>query len=150
MIASARAAHVARTCRRLGVHLENVKVDLGTVVARKEALVRQWREGVVRRLRSAGERLTLLQGHARFAGDREIEVNGERHRAETVILNVGARAAVPPLPGIDDVGWLDNRRMMEVRELPSHLIILGGGYIGCEFGQMVAPIWLTGDDHRSG
>jgi pyruvate/2-oxoglutarate dehydrogenase complex dihydrolipoamide dehydrogenase (E3) component len=69
-------------------------------------------------------------------GEREIEVNGERHRGEIVILNVGARAAVPPLPGLDDVPWLDYARIMEVRQLPSHLIILGGGYVGCEFGQM--------------
>jgi pyruvate/2-oxoglutarate dehydrogenase complex dihydrolipoamide dehydrogenase (E3) component len=136
MIASARAAHVARTSRRLGVQVGEVSVDLGAIVDRKDGLVRSWREELLRRLRSAGEHLTLLQGHARFVGDRELEVNGERHRAEVVILNVGARPAVPPLPGIDAVPWLDNRRAMEARSIPSHLLILGGGYVGCEFGQM--------------
>jgi pyruvate/2-oxoglutarate dehydrogenase complex dihydrolipoamide dehydrogenase (E3) component len=136
MIASARAAHVARTCARLGVHAGEVRVDLGAVVDRKDALVRRWREGVEKRLAGAGERLTLLKGHARFVGEREIEVSGERHRAETVVINVGARPAVPPIPGLDSVPWLDNKRVMELRELPAHLLVLGGGYIGCEFGQM--------------
>src|SRR5258708_7660935 len=136
MIASARAAHVARTCSRLGVHAGEVRVDLGAVVDRKDAIVRRWREGVEKRLAGAGERLTLLKGHARFVGEREIEVSGERHRAETVVINVGARPAVPPIPGLDSVPWLDNKRVMELRELPAHLLVLGGGYIGCEFGQM--------------
>src|SRR5712691_11186373 len=136
MIASARAAHVARTCARLGVHAGEVRVDLGAVVDRKNALVRRWREGVEKRLAGAGERLALLKGHARFVGEHEIEVSGERHRAEIVVINVGARPAVPPIPGLESVRWLDNKRVMELREPPAHLLVLGGGYIGCEFGQM--------------
>jgi len=136
MIASARAAHVARTSDRLGVQVAEVKVDLEKIVNRKDAIVRRWREEILKTFRAAGDRLTFLAGHARFAAERQLEVNGERHRAEIVILNVGARPAVPSLPGIDQIKWLDNHQLMELREVPEHLIILGGGYVGCEFGQM--------------
>ncbi len=136
MIASARAAHVARTSRRLGVSTGEVHVELAAVVDRKNAIVAQWREKVMRRLNGAGERLSVVHGDARFVGDRRVEVNGEEHRAETVIIDVGARPAVPAIRGIETVAWLDNHSVMELRQTPSHLIILGGGYIGCEFGQM--------------
>ena len=136
MIASARAAHVARTGARLGVHAQEVRVDFAAVVARKEQIVERWRNGVAEHIRGAGDRLRLVEGSARFVGEREIEVGGERHRAGTVILNVGARPSVPSIPGLDSVAWLDNARLMELRELPKHLLVLGGGYIGCELGQM--------------
>lgn len=136
MVASARAAHVARTSARLGVHANDVRVDLSEVVARKDAVVTRWREGVSRRLAAAGGRLRVIKGAARFVGEREIEIAGERQRAETVIVNVGTRPAVPPLPGLDTVPWLDNRRIMDLRQLPRHLLVIGGGYIGCEFSQM--------------
>src|SRR5262245_23265454 len=85
MVASARAAHVARTSARLGVRCADVRVDLRAVVARKNAIVAQWRAGVQARIDGAGERLRLLRGAARFVGEREIEVGGERHRADVVI-----------------------------------------------------------------
>src|SRR5689334_24619716 len=77
MIASARAAHVARTAARLGVRAGPVQVDLAAVVDRKDGIVRQWRQGVEKKLASAGDRLTLLRGKARFAGERRIEVAGQ-------------------------------------------------------------------------
>ncbi len=136
LVASARAAHVARSAGRLGVHAEGVRVDFPAIVARKDAIVRQWREGLDRRLAAAGDRLRVVEGHARFIGPRVIEAAGERHKAEIVVLNVGVRPAAPPVDGIGGVPWLDNHRVMELRELPAHLVVLGGGYIGCEFAQM--------------
>jgi len=136
MVASARAAHVARSAGRLGVRTGAVEVDLRAVVDRKDAIVRQWREGVAKSLNRAGERLTLVRGRARFVAGREIEVDGQRHSAETVIVNVGCRPAVPPMPGLAEVSWLDNRSLMALQVLPHHLLVLGGGYIGCEFAQM--------------
>jgi pyruvate/2-oxoglutarate dehydrogenase complex dihydrolipoamide dehydrogenase (E3) component len=135
MIASARAAHVARTAARLGVHPADVRVDLAAIVARKDAVVAQWRAGVEKRLRAAGDRLRVVHGAARFVGEREVEVDGERHRAAAVVVNVGARPATPPVEGLERVAWLDNRRVMELTSLPEHLVVLGGGYIGCEFAQ---------------
>jgi pyruvate/2-oxoglutarate dehydrogenase complex dihydrolipoamide dehydrogenase (E3) component len=136
LVATARAAHVARTAARLGVETGPVRVDFPAAIARKDEIVRRWREGVERRISGAGEGLKLVPGHARFTGPREVEVDGERHRAPVVVVNAGARPAAPALPGLDQVPWLDNARVMELRELPAHLVVLGGGYIGCEFAQM--------------
>ena len=134
MMASARAAQVARNCARLGVRVGPVEVDLAAVVDRKDAMVRKWSEGVGKRLQA--DRLTVARGHARFVGERKIEVSGAVHEAKEVIINTGARPVVPPLPGLASVPALDNATVMQLRQLPGHLLVLGGGYIGCEFGQM--------------
>jgi pyruvate/2-oxoglutarate dehydrogenase complex dihydrolipoamide dehydrogenase (E3) component len=135
LVASARAAHVARTARRLGVRAERVEVDFPAVVARKDAVVKSWQESVARRIADAAPNLRLARGHARLAGEATVEIAGERHRAPTIVLNVGARPVEPPIPGLSGVPWLDNRRVMELREVPSHLVVVGGGYIGCELAQ---------------
>lgn len=134
MIASARAAHVARSAGRLGVHAKGVEVDLAAIVDRKNAIVSRWREGVERRLQS--DHLTLLRGHARFAGERRVEAGGEIHCADAIVVNVGARPLLPRLDGLDQVPCLTNESVMQLREAPPHLLVLGGGYIGCELGQM--------------
>ena len=136
MVASARAAHVARNGRRLGVEAGPVKANLPAIVDRKDAIVRQWQLAVLKRLDTDPARLLVIKGHARFVGERQIDVAGERYEAEIVIIDVGARPAIPAIPGLQDVPWLDNHRIMDLRDLPTHLIVLGGGYIGCEFGQM--------------
>lgn len=135
MVASAAAAHAARRAASLGVRVGDVRVDMPAVVARKDAMVRDWRAGVERRLGAAGDALRLVRAHARFVGEREIEAGGERHTGDVVIINTGARPAVPPVHGLDAVPWLDNVRVMELREVPRHLLVVGGGYIGCELGQ---------------
>ena len=136
MVASARVAHVARTAARWGVRSSDVGVDFAAVVARKNAIVKRWREGVARRLDGARDRLRVIEGPARFVGAREVDVAGRRYSAETVIINTGARPAVPAIAGLESVPWLDNRRVMDLEQLPRHLVVLGGGYIGCEIGQM--------------
>jgi pyruvate/2-oxoglutarate dehydrogenase complex dihydrolipoamide dehydrogenase (E3) component len=136
MIASARAAHVARTAGRLGVRATHVAIDFEAVVARKDAIVQRWRDGVSARFARAGERLRVVRHHARFVGDRTLEAGGERYHAPVVVLDVGARTAVPPIRGLSDVPWLDNRSALGLRRVPERLLVLGGGYIGCEMGQM--------------
>jgi pyruvate/2-oxoglutarate dehydrogenase complex dihydrolipoamide dehydrogenase (E3) component len=136
MIASARAAHVARTSARLGVSSAPATVDLGKVVARKDAIVGRWREGIEARFAAAGSRLRVVRMSARFVDERTLEAGGERYRAPTVILDVGARAAVPPIEGLTGVDWLDNDRILNLRQVPRRLLVVGGGYIGCEMGQM--------------
>ncbi len=136
MIASARAAHVARHGGRLGIQAGEVSVDLGAIVDRKDDIVAQWRSGVRKRLERTGRQLILMEGEARFTGPRDIEVNGERHSADVVVINVGTRHSAPPVPGLDGVAWLTNATVMQLREVPDHLLVLGGGYIGCEFAQM--------------
>ncbi len=148
LVASARAAHVARTASRLGVHVAGVRIDFAEVMGRKDAIVERWRQGVARKLDGERKTLRVIRGAARFVGERELEIfspsepgekagsTRERLKAETVIINVGARPAVPKLPGLDGVPWLDNRSVMALRELPRRLVVLGGGYIGCEFAQI--------------
>jgi pyruvate/2-oxoglutarate dehydrogenase complex dihydrolipoamide dehydrogenase (E3) component len=136
MVASARAAHVARTAGRLGVRTGRIKVDLAAVVDRKDAMVQEWRSGVRQRLEKAGDKLSLVREPARFTGPRTLSVGNDTHSADHVIINAGCRPVVPTLDGLDTVPWYDNDRSMDLRELPKHLVIVGGGYIGCEFGQM--------------
>jgi pyruvate/2-oxoglutarate dehydrogenase complex dihydrolipoamide dehydrogenase (E3) component len=136
MMASARAAQSARRAARLGVHTGPVHVDLAAVVDRKNGIVEQWRAGVQRRLEGAGDRLQWRHGEARFLGPRDVQVGDETHSAETIIVNTGGRPVVPPLTGLDRVDFLDNASIMQLREIPKHLIILGGGSIAVEFGQM--------------
>jgi pyruvate/2-oxoglutarate dehydrogenase complex dihydrolipoamide dehydrogenase (E3) component len=136
LVASARAAHVARRGSDFGVVIDgSIRVDMKAVKARKDAIVRVSNEGVEEGLR-ANPRVTVHVGHARFVGPKRIEVNGGTLEAEQIFINVGGRADVPPIPGIQTVPYLTNSSMMEVDFLPEHLVILGGSYIGLEFGQM--------------
>jgi pyruvate/2-oxoglutarate dehydrogenase complex dihydrolipoamide dehydrogenase (E3) component len=136
LIASARAAHVARRAADFGVVIEGpVRVDMKAVKARKDAIVRVSNEGVEESLRE-NPGITVYVGHARFTGPRQVQVDGATLDAERIFINVGGRADVPPLPGIAMVPYLTNSSMMAVDFLPEHLVILGGSYIGLEFGQM--------------
>src|SRR5262245_18436143 len=101
MSASARAAHVVRNGGRLGVRTADPTIDLLAIVERKNAMVARWRDGVRRRIEAAGDRLRFVHDPSRFVGPREIELAGQRYRAETIIINVGVRPAVPPVPGLD-------------------------------------------------
>jgi pyruvate/2-oxoglutarate dehydrogenase complex dihydrolipoamide dehydrogenase (E3) component len=93
------------------------------------------REGVEEGLRE-NPNITVYVGHARFVGPKQVAVNGDLLEAEQIFINVGGRADIPPIPGIDTAPYLTNSSMMEVDFLPEHLVILGGSYIGLEFGQM--------------
>ena len=136
LIASARAAHVARNGADYGVAIDGrITVDMVSVKARKDAVVLQSNEGVTKWLRNTPN-LTVLEGHARLEGPRSVRVNGTLLEAAQIFLNVGGRASVPDLPGIAEVGYLTNSGMMDVDFLPEHLVIIGGSYIGLEFAQM--------------
>jgi len=139
--ASARVAHLARTASRHGVHTGEVTVDFAAVMARKDALIDGWLNGSTESL-SHTDGLTLLFGEARFTGRTDagftITVGDRVLLAPAVFLNVGTRSTVPPIPGLADVGWLDNDRVLHLEELPDHLVVLGGSYIGLELGQLFA------------
>jgi pyruvate/2-oxoglutarate dehydrogenase complex dihydrolipoamide dehydrogenase (E3) component len=136
LIASARAAHVARNGADYGVAIDGrISVDMMRVKARKDSVVRQSNEGVINWLRNTPN-LTVLEGHARLESSRTVAVNGRLLEAAQIFLNVGGRASVPDMPGIAEAGYLTNSSMMEVDFLPEHLIIIGGSYIGLEFAQM--------------
>jgi pyruvate/2-oxoglutarate dehydrogenase complex dihydrolipoamide dehydrogenase (E3) component len=136
LVASARAAHVARRAADWGVRIDGtVAVDMKRVKARKDDVVRRSNEGVESWMKGL-EGATVIVGQARFEGPHELRVGDERLEGERIFLNVGARAAVPALPGIETVPYLTNSSMMDVDFVPEHLLIVGGSYIGLEFGQM--------------
>ena len=136
LIASADAAHVARRGGEFGFVVNgDVRVDMKRVKARKDEISGRSNKGVEAWLRGL-ENCTVIQGHARFESPRTVVVNDEVLEAEKVFINVGGRASVPAFPGIPDVPFLTNSSMVDVDFLPEHLVIVGGGYIGLEFGQM--------------
>ena len=135
LIASAYAAHIARRAADYGVTIAGaVKVDMKAVKARKDAVVAPSHNGVERSLKTLAG-CTVYEGHGRFVAEKKVAVNGSELAADRIFINVGARAAIPPIPGLDRVPYLTNSSMMDIDFLPPHLVILGGSYIGLEFAQ---------------
>ena len=140
LVASARAAHMARRALDYGVLLDGpVRVDMALVKARKDAIVEQGRKGV-RAWLDGAKNVTVIEGHARFSAPGLLRVDGaggaRELAAPRVFINVGGRAAVPDMPGVHEVPFLNNEGMMHMNQLPGHLVIVGGSYIGLEFAQM--------------
>jgi pyruvate/2-oxoglutarate dehydrogenase complex dihydrolipoamide dehydrogenase (E3) component len=136
LVASAYAAHLARRATEYGVSTGGaVTVDMKAVKARKDMVSNRARKGVESWLEGM-ERCTVYRGHARFLSPREVQVDGDRLSAERIFINVGGRALVPDLPGIDRVVTLTNTSILELQTLPRHLVVVGGSYVGLEFAQM--------------
>ena len=136
LVASARAAWVARKAADWGVVIDGaVRVDMKQVKARMDTVVAKSRTGVEGWLRRTAN-LTVYEGHARFEGTKAVRIGDEVLEAERIFINVGGRATVPPMPGLESVPYLNNASIMELDYLPEHLVIVGGSYIGLEFGQM--------------
>jgi pyruvate/2-oxoglutarate dehydrogenase complex dihydrolipoamide dehydrogenase (E3) component len=136
LVASAYAAYLAHRASDYGVTIGGpVGVDMRAVKARKDAIVSPSRRGVERSLRNL-EGCTVLEGHARFVADKKVAVNGFELGADRIFINVGGRASIPPIPGLNQVPYFTNSSIMDVDFLPSHLVVLGGSYIGLEFAQM--------------
>lgn len=136
LVASARVVHLARRGAEFGFALQGLQVDMARVKARKDGLVRASREGVEAWMRGL-KHAEVIVGEARFVAPATLEVAGRRLTAPRIFLNLGARATRPALPGIDAVPTLDNRSVMELAEVPQHLVIVGGSYIGLEFAQLM-------------
>jgi pyruvate/2-oxoglutarate dehydrogenase complex dihydrolipoamide dehydrogenase (E3) component len=136
LIASARAAHLARRGADYGVKIDApISVDMAQVKQRKDAVVRNSVTSLTGWLGKTSN-LTMIHGHARFESAQAVRVGERVIEAEQIFINVGGRASVPDMPGIADVPYLDNSTIMHVDFLPEHLIIVGGSYIGLEFAQM--------------
>ncbi len=136
LVASARAAHMARRGAEFGVMIDGaINVDMKRVKARKDGIVRQSNEGVTNWLKNM-DNLTVYEGHGTLESANTVRVNGELLEADRIVLNVGGRALVPDMPGVHDIPYFTNSNMMDVDFLPEHLIVIGGSYIGLEFAQM--------------
>jgi pyruvate/2-oxoglutarate dehydrogenase complex dihydrolipoamide dehydrogenase (E3) component len=140
MVASGRVAYLARRGGDFGVNCGPIAIDMLKIRERKRAIVKSFREGNERGLKET-DCDAIIMGEASFAGPKLVRVacNGGGERvlsAELIFLNTGLRSSIPQLDGLADVPYLDNRSVMELGEVPRHLVVLGGGYIGLEFGQL--------------
>jgi pyruvate/2-oxoglutarate dehydrogenase complex dihydrolipoamide dehydrogenase (E3) component len=135
MVASARVAYLARRGADYGVHTGQVTVDMRKVRERKREIVDKFRTSGEKKLESEVN-IELIRGEGQFTGPKTVSVNGRTLEAEWIFINTGLRSAVPNIDGIADVPILDNVSIMELDVLPERLLVMGGGYIGLEFGQM--------------
>jgi pyruvate/2-oxoglutarate dehydrogenase complex dihydrolipoamide dehydrogenase (E3) component len=136
LVASAYAAHLARRAAEYGVTLGGpVGVDMKAVKARKDAVTMRSRGNVEAWLRGM-DRCTVIQGHARFEGPDTVRVGEDLLTAKRIFIDVGGRALVPDMPGVDQVPYLTNTSILELDTLPRHLVVIGGSYIGLEFAQI--------------
>ncbi len=135
MIASAQVAHYARSAARWGVHAGDVHVDLPAILRRKEERVQSsrshWQEVI-----DGQEKLHLYRARARFTGPKQVQAGRDVIEGKRIFIDTGAKPTIPPIPGLDTVPFLTNASLLELKDVPAHLLILGGGYIGLEFGQM--------------
>ncbi len=138
MIASAAVAQQVRRAADFGVRIQGPPtVDLAAVVDRKDDIVDTIRAGAYRTVEKASD-LDFYQARGRFVGPRRFRVDGTDIAADRIFLVAGTRTAIPPIDGLDTVPYLTSRTLLDLRELPEHLVVIGGGYVGCEFAQMFA------------
>ena len=135
MVHRAQVAHYARNAARWGVNSSGVSVDLAKIVGQKDEVVLSFRGGLQRRV-DGRKNLRLYRERARFVGPHQIQAGEESLESEKIFINTGGRASIPTIPGLSEVSFLTNESIMQLTAIPEHLIVLGGGYIGLEFGQM--------------
>ncbi|WP_422747320.1 FAD-containing oxidoreductase [Mycobacterium sp. WMMD1722] len=135
LVASAHAAHLARRAAEYGVGTGEVTVDMAKVKARKDKVMLDDRHGVESWLEGM-DGCTFIRGHARFEDPHTVRVGDRLLRADRIYLNVGGRAVVPDLPGLQDIDYLTNVSILELDVVPEHLVVIGGSYIALEFAQM--------------
>ena len=135
MVHRAQVAHYARNAARWGVRAGQVSVDLPTIVAQKDQVVQTFRAGQQKQVEKRPT-LRLYRGHARFTSRNAVAVGDESLESEKIFIDVGSRPQIPAIPGLEAAGALTNESIMELSEVPEHLLVLGGGYIGLEFAQM--------------
>ena len=135
LVASARVAYMARRAAEFGVNTGTISVDMKRVKARKDEIQRPSQEGAESRLREQPN-CDVYKGQARFESSHVVAVGDHLLASDQIFINVGGRAVVPAMPGLDQITYYTNSSMMGIDFLPEHLIVVGGSYIGLEFGQM--------------
>jgi pyruvate/2-oxoglutarate dehydrogenase complex dihydrolipoamide dehydrogenase (E3) component len=140
MIASAHAAHKAQTARDLGVLVGSVSIDFKKVIARKNEIVKTFQASAQKGIEST-ENLDLIMGEAVFSGEKELTITDAKGKkqvvtADLIFINTGAKTLIPEIDGLDTIDYLTSTTILDLKEVPEHLVIVGGNYIGLEFGQM--------------
>lgn len=133
LVASAYAAHLARRGEEFGFSVDKLNVDFAAVMATQQHNRKQSTAGIEKGLKGLGE---VVYGYAQFIDQRTISVDEQRFTADTIVIHTGTRPSIPSLPGIDSVEWLNNESLLDLTELPPHLLIVGGSYIALEFAQI--------------
>src|SRR6478672_5498137 len=139
MVASGRVAYLARRAADYGVQTGPISIDMAKIRQRKRDIVDSFRSGSQRRIEEG--KVELIFGQARFTGPLSVEIKttgGETRpvSADKIFINAGARPSDPAVPGLENLPTLDSTSIMELDQVPDHLLILGGGYVGLEFGQL--------------
>ena len=146
LVASAYAAHLARRASSYGVTLTGeVKVDMRALKARKDGVLMKSRTAVEAGLRKLPN-CTVYQGHARFESPTQVRVGNELLSADKIFLNVGGRAVVPELPGVEKISYLTNSTILDLEVVPSHLVVVGGSYVGSGICADFSPIRQRSND----
>jgi pyruvate/2-oxoglutarate dehydrogenase complex dihydrolipoamide dehydrogenase (E3) component len=140
MIASGAAAHIIANSQEWGITVSDYKVDLEKIVARKNKVVQSFREGAIKSMEKT-QGLSIIYGEAVFSGDKTLSVKladggQDEIAADHIFINTGTLPSIPPVPGLDTVNYLTNTTIMELTRLPTHLMVLGSGYVGLEFSQL--------------
>jgi pyruvate/2-oxoglutarate dehydrogenase complex dihydrolipoamide dehydrogenase (E3) component len=140
MIASARIAYLAHHADELGIHIPRISINLKQIIARKNKIVQEFRNGSIKGIEKT-KNLTLIYGDAYFVSENELEVltiAGKRLKIEAtqIFINTGAAPIIPEIQGLDKVNYLTSTTILDIRKIPEHLLIIGGGYIALEMGQM--------------
>jgi len=135
MVHRAQVAHYARNAARWGVNTTGVSVDLAKIVAQKDEVVLSFRGGQQRRV-DERKNIRLYRKRAQFVSPHQLQLGEETIESEKIFINTGGRPSIPAIPGLRDVPFLTNESIMQLTSVPDHLLVLGGGYIGLEFGQM--------------
>ncbi len=135
LVASARVAHMARRAADFGVTVGEVSIDFARVMKRQKDIVKKFNRGVKDQL-TQDEKITLYRKNATFIDAHTVKVGKEILEANRIYINTGARATLPDIAGLKDVPYLTNVSILDLKDLPKHLIVLGGGYIGLEFAQI--------------
>jgi pyruvate/2-oxoglutarate dehydrogenase complex dihydrolipoamide dehydrogenase (E3) component len=135
MVHRGQVAHYARNAARWGVNASSVSVDLTKIVTQKDEIVLSFRGGLQKQVDKRAN-LRFYRGHASFVGPHQLRVGDDLLESEKIFIDIGGRPSNPAIPGLDSVPYLTNENAMQLTSVPKHLLILGGGYIGLEFGQM--------------
>src|SRR5882724_5058047 len=140
MIASARIAHLMKRSAEFGIGTQGFFVDIAALLKRKDSIVLSFREGLTKGLIATHD-VDLIFGNASFSGQKDVTVvkedgSSETLRAEKIFINAGTRPLVPPIEGLGKINYLTSTSIMELIEIPAHLLIVGGSYIALEFGQL--------------
>lgn len=134
IVASARAAHMARRGADFGVNISDFSIDFSKVMERQNKIRHGGSHGLEKWL-GGMDGVDVSKGYAKFESDHTVRIGDDIISGETIVIHTGAKPRVPPIPGLDEVDWLDNSRLLDLEDLPQHLVVIGGSYIGMEFAQ---------------